>query len=487
VPSQIPASRLRIVNDRPVNTSGDYVLYWMIAARRTRFNFALQRAVDWCLDLGKPLLVLEAVDADYPWASERLHRFVVDGMATNQKGCEASAATYLPYVERAAGEGRGLLHAMSGPAALVVTDHYPAFFLPRIVRTAAAASAVRMEAVDSNGLIPLTAHGGAFTSARSYRAFVQRELREHLREFAEERPLARLARTSSRAAIPHDVASRWPAADLVLLRSKGGLAACPIDHSVAPVALPGGERAAARRLSTFVSRQLPRYADDHNHPDADATSRLSPYLHFGHISAHEVFSAVMTAERWTTRKLAPRGGGAREGWWGVHDSANQFLDQLVVWRELAFNGCEWVPGYMTYDSLPQWARDTLEAHASDERQRYDLATIDAAATGDAVWNAAQRQLKTEGWFHGYLRMLWGKKLLEWAPDPSTALTWMESLMNRYSLDGRDPVSYASFTWVLGRYDRPWPRRPVFGTVRTMTSASTARKLRIKSYLDKYGS
>jgi deoxyribodipyrimidine photo-lyase len=158
-----------------------------------------------------------------------------------------------------------------------------------------------------------------------------------------------------------------------------------------------------------------------------------------------------------------------------------------VWRELAFNGRAWTPGYSRYDTLPEWARDTLEAHASDSRRQYPFAVLDAAATDDAVWNAAQNQMKREGWFHGYMRMLWGKKILEWAPDPATALAWMEALMNRYSLDGRDPVSYASFTWVLGRYDRPWPRRPVFGTVRYMSSESARRKLRIKTYLARYSS
>jgi deoxyribodipyrimidine photo-lyase len=235
-----------------------------------------------------------------------------------------------------------------------------------------------------------------------------------------------------------------------------------------------------------VSRKLDDYGQQHNHPDADATSRLSPYLHFGHISAHEVFAAVMTHERWTTRKLAARGGGAREGWWGVSDSANQFLDQLVVWRELAFNGCEYVPGYVRAESLPRWALDTLAGHASDERLQYDLEQLENAQTHDVIWNTTQRQLVAEGWFHGYLRMLWGKKILEWSPDPQTALDRMEHLMNRYSLDGRDPVSYASFTWVLGRYDRPWPRRPVFGTIRFMSSESARRKLRMKAFLQKYG-
>ena len=148
----------------------------------------------------------------------------------------------------------------------------------------------------------------------------------------------------------------------------------------------------------------------------------------------------------------------------MSDSASTFLDQLVVWRELAFNGCEWIPDYRNYDTLPAWARQTLEAHRSDRRRQYALETLESAATHDVIWNATARQLIADGWFHGYLRMLWGKKILEWAPDPPTALAWMETLMNRYSLDGRDPVSYASFAWVLGRYDRPWPTRPVFGTV-----------------------
>jgi len=457
----------------------------MIAARRTCWNFALQHAVDACAGLGKPLVILEALDADYPWASDRFHRFVLDGMAATNEVCAKTAALYYPYVEPARHRGRGLLKRLSQRACLVVTDHFPAFFLPRITAAAASNSEVRMVAVDSNGLIPLSAHGRPFTSARSYRAFVQRELREHLRAFPEERPLRRLPR-QPHATIARDILERWPPA-AALLDRKSSLQPLPLDHSVGPVPVAGGEVAGRKRLSAFLKTQLPRYAAEHNDPDADCTSRLSPYLHFGHISAHEVFASLMTAERWTTRRLALRGGGAREGWWGVGDSANVFLDQLVVWRELAFNGCEWVPDYMQYESLPQWARDTIAAHAGDRRRRYDFATLDSAATHDAVWNAAQRQLKTEGWFHGYLRMLWGKKLFEWAPDAPTALDWMESLMNRYSFDGRDPVSYASFGWVLGRYDRPWPRHPIFGTIRYMSSESAKRKLRMKQFLAKYSS
>jgi deoxyribodipyrimidine photo-lyase len=251
--------------------------------------------------------------------------------------------------------------------------------------------------------------------------------------------------------------------------------------------MKGGTAAGAQVLGAFVTTKLARYNESHNHPDADGTSRLSPYLHFGHVSAHDIFAAVMTAERWTTRRLGKSGGGRREGWWGTSASAEGFLDQLVVWRELAFNTSEYVTNYAEYDSLPDWSRKTLEEHRRDRRPHiYTVEQLEAAATADEIWNAAQRQLVTEGWFHNYLRMLWGKKILEWSKHPSDALAKMQALMDRYSLDGRDPNSYAGYGWVLGRYDRPWPERAIFGTVRYMSSESARRKLKIKHFLAKYG-
>ncbi|HEX6973810.1 MAG TPA: hypothetical protein VF147_05375 [Vicinamibacterales bacterium] len=479
--SSVPLSRVRPLNDRQVRSDGEFVLYWMIAARRARYNFGLQRAVEVANEVGKPLVVLEALRCDYPWASDRLHAFVIDGMRANLSAFEGTGARYFPYVEPGRGDGKGLIEALGARACAVVTDYYPAFFLPRMTAAAAERVDVRVEAVDSNTLIPVADHGRAFPTARGYRAFMQRELRTHLAHFPMESPVDALAGKAPQ--LPEEIARRWRPTDL----DRIAIGTLPIDHSVAPVSTRGGQDEAADTLRRFISSRLGAYLDDGNHPDADATSHLSPYLHFGHISAHEVFSAVMTAERWTTRKLGKGAGGAREGWWNVSPSAEAFLDQLVVWRELAFNGCEWTPGFERYDTLPAWARATLEAHMEDERPHlYDAATLDAARTEDDVWNAAQRQLVEDGWFHGYMRMLWGKKILEWTADPAVALAHMEQLMNRYSLDGRDPVSYASFGWVLGRYDRPWPEHAVFGTVRCMTSGSARRKLRMREYLRRYG-
>lgn len=455
----------------------------MTSARRTRFNFALQRAVELANELRKPLVILEALRIDYPHASDRLHAFVLQGMRDNARAV-ASRATYYPYVEARPGEGRGLVAALSRHAAVVITDWSPAFFLPRMVAAAAQQSVVRLEAVDGHGLFPVAEHGRAFPTARGFRAFVQRGLKEALASFPAETPLAALEQRAT--ALPARIRERWAKFDPG--RSVPSvLKTLAIDHDVAIVPTRGGAAAADRMLHDFLGTKLARYAVEGHHPDADCTSRLSPYLHFGHVSAHEVFSALMTHERWTSRRLGQVRAGAREGWWNVSPGAERFLDQLVVWRELAFNGHAYTADYQSYAALPSWARATLEAHIEDPRPRiYTFEQLDAAETGDEVWNAAQTELRQTGWCHGYMRMLWGKKILEWSAHPVQALERMEALMNRYALDGRDAVSYLNYSWVLGRYDRPWFERPVFGCVRYMTSESARRKLKMKNYLARFG-
>jgi deoxyribodipyrimidine photo-lyase len=460
----------------------------MTASRRLSWNFALDRAIAWARELKRPLLVLEALRAGYPWATDRHHRFVLDGMAEHARRLARSPVGYFPYVEPAPDRGRGLLEALAARAAVVVTDDYPAFFLPRMLAAAGRRVRVRLEAVDANGLVPMRAAGRVFTTAHSFRASLQRELRTHLKDLPAADPLAGL-RLPRAAPLPAAIAGRWPAATGALLAGDGAaLARLPIDHDVAPAPVTGGSAAGRRALARFVADRLARYADGHAHPDDEGTSRLSPYLHFGHVGAHEVFSAVMTAGRWTTRRLATTSRGARQGWWGVSPGAEALLDQLVTWRELGFNMCAMRDDHDRYASLPEWARRTLERHQADERPNvYSRAELAAARTDDRVWNAAQRQLVEEGWFHNYLRMVWGKRILEWSRTPADALDTMIDLMNRYALDGRDPNTYSGIFWTLGRYDRPWgPERPIFGTVRYMSSENTVRKLRMKAYLARWG-
>lgn len=479
----VPSERISTVNRAPVRLDGDYVLYWMIATRRTCYNFALQRAVEHAVRLRKPLLVLEALRAGHRWASARFHQFVVDGMRDNARGFQRAGVRYHPYLEPRDGEGRDLLAHLAANAAVIVTDDYPCFFLPAMVAAAGGTVAVAMEAVDSNGLLPVRAVPKVHLTAYSFRRALQTTLPAHLPHRPLADPLAALQ--GPPPDVPDGVLARWPDA-LAWLDAGTSLNTLPIDRRVRAVQQRGGSVAATEVLQQFLAHGLADYGA-RNHPDRDVSSGLSPYLHWGHISPHEIFDAIMTREGWLG-DTPQRATGAREGWWGVGATAEAFLDQLITWRELGFNFAAKRDDHDVFESLPAWALATLEAHEADEREWvYDLDRLEHARTHDPLWNAAQRQLLGEGRMHHYLRMLWGKKILQWSATPREALAAMIELNNKYALDGRDPNSYSGIFWVLGRYDRPWfPERPIFGVVRYMTSESAARKLRLREYLKKYG-
>jgi deoxyribodipyrimidine photo-lyase len=487
----VPAIRIQDRNAAPVKADGEYVLYWMIAFRRTVWNIALQRAVEWAQELARPLVIFEPLRIGYQWASDRLHRFVLDGMADKVRqftALRSSGIVYYPYVEPAAEQGKGLLAALAKRACVVVTDEYPSFFLPRMVQAAARQLPVRLEQVDSNGLLPLRAADRVFTTAASFRAFLQKQLTPHLDALPRPDPLAGV-RLPSLPALPASILRRWPPARAPLLeRDPAPLAQLAMDHTVAPVAYRGGPRAARAALRRFLDRKLGHYLEGANHPDDDCRSGLSPYLHFGHLSAHEVFAEVARCEAWSPGNIGVVRRGKRAGWWGMSRPAEAFLDQLVTWRELGYNMSARREDHDCFSSLPSWAQATLTRHAADRRPYiYTLDELAAAETHDPLWNATQKQLVVEGLIHNYLRMLWGKKVLEWTANPQDALSVLIELNNKYAVDGRDPNSYSGIFWVLGRYDRPWgPERPIFGKVRYMSSTNTLRKLRARGYLARYG-
>jgi deoxyribodipyrimidine photo-lyase len=488
VVSSVPAIRIRKSNDAAVRPDGNYVLYWMIASRRMRYNFALDRALEYCRSLGKPLVVFEALRVGYPWASDRLHRFVLDGMAANVRFCETRGVRYLAYVEPAPDAGKGLVRALAEDACVVVTDEFPCFFLSKMVASAAKQVKVLLEEVDSNGLLPLRAAEQAAQRAFDFRRFLQKELPKHFGEFPQADPLLKV-KFAKGPMLAEKKLAKWPMAGATLLAGKGdALASLPIDHSVKPVELRGGQEAARAHMQEFFEKRLRLYAEHRNEPGRDVASGLSPYLHFGHISVHEVFAELAKREKWKPEKVAVRGNGSREGWWNMGPAAESFLDELITWREVGYNFTSHRADYDRYESLPEWAQKTLKEHSKDEREHvYRLEEFESAKTHDELWNAAQRQLVMEGKIHNYLRMLWGKKILEWSRTPEEAARIMIQLNNKYAVDGRDPNSYSGIFWVLGRYDRPWgPERPIFGTIRYMSSENTARKVSVKGYIQKYG-
>jgi deoxyribodipyrimidine photo-lyase len=478
---------VRALNELPLQPGRRWVLYWMTSFRRATSNFALDRALEHAQALGKPLVVLEALRVGYPYASDRLHAFVLEGMGENARRFEGRAVTYLPYVEPKPGAGSGLMEALSREACVTVTDDWPSFFVPKMQAAFAARADARVEAVDSNGLVPMHHTARVFTTAHSFRAHLQKVLPAHLAHFPHEAPLEGL--TLPRARLPTGLLERWPlATPAQLSATPAALAALPIDHTVPRASLHGGAQQGEARLQRFVTRKLANYPEQRNEPEVEGTSLLSPYLHFGHVSAHQVFHAVTRHERWSLDRLGRSIGGSKEGWWQLSPAAEAFVDQFVTWRELAFNLASHRPhDCTTLDALPTWARQTMTPHRSDVRpHRYTRAQLEAGRTHDALWNATQQQLVRDGWSHNYLRMLWGKKLYEWSSGPEEALETMATFMGRYSLDGRDPVSWSGYLWVLGLYDRPWgPERPIFGKLRYMSSDNTAKKLHVKNFIAKY--
>jgi deoxyribodipyrimidine photo-lyase len=486
--SSVPQLRVRDANDQPLREDGQYVLYWMIANRRTHYHFGLQQAVDWARHFRRPLLVFEPLRVGYRWASDRIHRFVIDGMRDNAARCAAAEVAYYPYLEPHAGAGEGLLESLARDACVVVTDEFPCFFLPSLVRLAARRLPVRLQTVDSNGIYPLWATDRVFTMAHSFRRHLQKEITPFLAETPRPDPLAAI-RLPKLAELPADVLRRWPAAALDrFAKPDADLSGFPIDHQVAPTGQRGGAVAAGAALRRFVDERLPLYATTRNEPEQEVASGLSPYLHFGHISAHELFAAVMKRDGWTPARLTVKPHGKAQGWWQASAEVESFLEEMLVWREIGYNFSSHRPrDYDRYESLPDWVLGTLAKHSVDKRPwSYSLTDFEAAKTHDPLWNAAQRQLAREGRIHNYLRMLWGKKILEWSAHPRDALATMIELNNKYALDGRNPNSYCGIFWVLGRYDRPWgPERPIFGTVRYMSSDNTAKKVAVKNYLRRY--
>ena len=482
----VPEVRIRSATEVALRPEGEFVLYWMTAFRRLHSNFALQRAIELAVELNKPLLVLEGLRIGYRWACDRFHRFILDGMLDNQKIAENLPITYRAYVEPTKGDGSGLVESLSKLACVTVTDDYPCFFHPKLYGSIVKRWPCAVELVDSNGILPMRGTDRVFTVAHSYRRFMQKEIVAQAPLFPSMDPWAGIELPKLNG-LPEQIASRWRFMDRTSLESLE-LSKFQIDHAIKPTGERGGAIAGQKRLSEFKDRKLSDYDRARNEPDEHGSSSLSAHLHFGHVSAHEVFNAIVsTQEPWTWERVS-KPNGKMNGFWNLGSNAEAFMDQLMTWREIGFNMCALAPNYDRYESLPSWAQKTLADHAKDTRPYvYSLEEFEQARTHDALWNAAQRQLVNEGRIHNYLRMLWGKKILHWSESPQSALETMIELNNKYAMDGRDPNSYSGIFWVLGRYDRAWgPEREIFGKIRYMTSESTRSKFSVKGYLGRYG-
>jgi deoxyribodipyrimidine photo-lyase len=447
--------RVQQLNERPFRREGRYVLYWAQMNRRVESNHGLLYAVELANERGIPVLFYEGLTCSYPYANDRMHTFVLEGVPETARRAARLGIGYCFHLRRRRMDPDDAVYRLAGEAAAVVTDDYPVFLARRHNASVPGKVEIPYFVVDSSCIVPMGEMVKREWAAYTIRPRIGRLMSKWCKAAAEVK-----VERAFEDALPefHTVVTEDNVGELV--------SGCEIDHGVRPsLSYRGGRAAAERHLRVFLEEKLRLYAREKNEPAAHATSNLSPYLHFGHISSLEVALAV--------REYAKE-----------HQLiAEEFLEELIVRRELAFNYARFSEDPASFGNLPEWARKTLCKHAADEREAcYTREEFERAETHDALWNATQKELLLRGKIHGYYRMYWGKKIIEWSRTHQDALETMIYLHDRYALDGRDPNTYANILWCFGLHDRPWGEREVLGTVRYMSLEGMKRKTDVEAYL-----
>lgn len=451
------ALRATPLNERRTQPDGEYVLYWMQSSQRFEENWAMRHATLEADRLGKPLIIYQGLNPHYELANDRVHAMIIGNAVELDARARELGYTYLFHLRPMRDGDNRVVDRLAARATLVITDTFPTAGVNR--RSARVAERVncRVTAVESHGIVPSAAFQKEEFAARTIRPKIAK-LRDLVLEPVEDRPPRKQVSPALRASLDVD------ALDLPAIDVRTVIAGCEIDHGVTIVdRTPPGLTAARTRLDAFCAGALHAYSDRRSEPADDAgSSRLSPYLHFGHISPSEVARTVR--ER------------------GTPEEVDKFFDELITWRELALNFCMRNPHFDTLDGLPNWVRENMARHAADKREHvYDLAAFEAAATHHPLWNAAQRELVANGAIHNVMRMYWGKYIILWSESYEEALRIMIHLNNKYGLDGRDPSTYGGIQWCLGKFDRAWTRRPVLGTIRYLSIDLAYKKFDARSY------
>jgi deoxyribodipyrimidine photo-lyase len=446
----IDPTRVRVLREEGVRESGKYVLYWMQASQRTRFNHALEYAIGRANELGLPLVVGFGLMDDYPEANARHYAFMLQGLRDVAAGLDKRGVSFVVRH----GHPSAVALETSRDAALIVCDRGYLRHQKQWRDEVADGAACEVVEVESDVVVPVEIASDKHEfAARTLRPRIHRHLADYLRPLRPARPRVRGQGLS-------------PGGSLEVSDPLKLLAKLKLDRSVAPSPrFIGGERAAAKLLKRFVTTKLRGYATERNDPSRRHTSTMSAYLHFGQISPLEIALAVESA----SASRADR---------------DAYLEELIVRRELSINFAHYNPRYDDYDGLPEWARKTLAEHRRDPRPYgYSREQLERAQTHDVYWNAAQLEMTRTGFMHNYMRMYWGKKILEWKRTPQEAYADAIYLNNKYFLCGRDPNAWANVGWLFGLHDRPWgPARKIFGLVRYMNAAGLERKFDMEAYV-----
>jgi len=450
------SERIQLLNDKPANNDGKYVLYWMQMFKRTEYNHALNFAIREANERKLPLVVYEGLKYYYPWASDRIHTFILEGVQEKRKAFAKLGIKYIFYLQKDENSPKQIVAKIAKNAALIVTDDFPCFIIPKHNEAIVKKAEIPVYAVDSNGVIPLSRFEKEEYAAYTIRPKIKKILGDYLKPFEEEK--IRIKSSDLKIDCPDTEISEKNIEKLV--------SECAIDHSVkASNFYQGGAANGRKRLKKFLKEILSDYDEARNKPEKDGSSRLSSYLHFGFLSSLEIALAVQDAD-------APQ------------KSKDAYLEEIIVRRELSYNFTRFNENYDSLRALPAWVQKTMREYITDARAFvYSLEQLERGETYDELWNAAQREMVETGEMHNYVRMLWGKNVIGWTKSYEEAFAILEHLNNKYCLDGRNPNSYAGILWCFGKHDRPWMKRPVFGTIRYMTSGSTGKKFDSRKYIE----
>ena len=448
--------RCRCVTHAAPRTDREFVLYWMCTAVRSEENPALDVACTIAVQLQRPLLIYHALSETYPYASDRHHMFILQGARDVQKQLADRGLTYVFHLEQH-GQRLDSLKLLADRACVVVTEDMPTAPARSFLNGLASRTATSLLAVDTACIVPMQLPGRAFERAFQFREATQRLYEERLSRPWPVCSLIPLAPVLSALSLP------FSPVDLQSASLPALIADCRIDHSVGPVVdTVGGTTAGLERWNAFRQHGLKRYADRRNDPLLDGSSRMSAWLHYGMVSPLRI-----------AREAAAAGGAGAE----------KYIEELLIWRELAYGFCFYRPDHEQWTALPAWARKTLDQHSTDPRPHlYSWEQLSRGETHEPLWNAAQKSLLIHGELHNNVRMTWGKALLLWTETPQRALQLLIDLNHRYALDGRDPSSYGGILWCLGQFDRPFePEQRVLGTVRPRPVHEHARRLDVAAW------
>jgi deoxyribodipyrimidine photo-lyase len=440
---------LKNLNDKPVK-SGNYVLYWMQASQRVVFNPALEYAIEQANKRSKPILVFFGITDNYPDANLRHYYFMLQGLIDVFKRLEKRG---IAFVLRIVSPEMGAVE-LSKDASMIIVDRGYVKIQRKWRDVLAKKAKCKVIQVEGDVVVPIEVVSDKEEfSARTIRSKIKSKLETYLKGIESINPKVHRLNMKIESIDPGDV--------------KGILSQLKIDVSVDKVdGFTGGYSEAKKCLDLFIGKNIHNFAEYRNHPGLKVSSNLSPFLHFGHISPVDIALNVLKKE----------GPGVEA-----------FLEELIVRRELSMNFVCYNQNYDNYNGLNDWAKNTLLKHATDKRDYvYTLEELENAETHDPYWNAAQMEMVKKGKMQGYMRMYWGKKIIEWTKDPKKAYEMALYLNNKYELDGRDPNSFTGVAWCFGKHDRPWKERPVFGKVRYMNDKGLERKFDMKLYLNKIG-